>query len=114
MFPAEVKEPEANQGGLEKGSPFSLRNQWFESIKIGRRFRSSGIRKVTISVGVLSNPFSIRGAEHLCIGVMTLLLNQFSWRPLYDFTSRIKNAGYRVQAHLGLVILNDPDVRSIN
>ena len=37
LFPAEMKEPEANQGGLEKGSPFSLRNQWFESISLQRR-----------------------------------------------------------------------------
>ena len=36
-FPAEVKGPEADQGGLEKAHPFSLRDQWFESISLQRR-----------------------------------------------------------------------------
>jgi hypothetical protein len=34
LLPAEVKGPEVDQGGLEKASPFSLRNQWFESISL--------------------------------------------------------------------------------
>ena len=37
LLPAEVKGPEADQGGLEKAHPFSLRDQWFESISLQRR-----------------------------------------------------------------------------
>jgi hypothetical protein len=32
-----VKGPEVDRGGLEKASPFSLRDQWFESISLQRR-----------------------------------------------------------------------------
>ena len=37
LLPAEVKGPEADQGGLEMAHPFSLRDQWFESISLQRR-----------------------------------------------------------------------------
>ena len=34
---AEVKGPKVDQGGLEKANPFSLRDQWFESISLQQR-----------------------------------------------------------------------------
>jgi len=37
LLPVEVKGPEVDRGGLEEASPFSLRDQWFESISLQRR-----------------------------------------------------------------------------
>ena len=36
LLPAEVKGPDVDQGGLENANPFSLRDQWFESISLLR------------------------------------------------------------------------------